>query len=49
MSFGKYKGEAIADLAASSEGAGYLKWLVKKNTVDPYLAKACKNALEQSA
>ena len=48
MSFGKYKGEAIADLAASSEGAGYLKWLVKKNTVDPYLAEACQQALESA-
>ena len=25
LSFGKHKSEAIADLAASSEGAGYLK------------------------
>ena len=46
MSFGKHKGEAIADLAASSEGAGYLKWLLKQDTVAPYLAQACKNALE---
>lgn len=49
LSFGKHKGETIADLAASSEGAGYLKWLLKQDTVDPYLAEACKNALEQSA
>ena len=35
MSFGKHKGEAIADLATSSEGAGYLKWLLKQDTVDP--------------
>ena len=49
LSFGKHKGEAIADLATSSEGAGYLKWLLKQDTVDPYLAEACKNALEQSA
>ena len=48
MSFGKHKGEAIADLAASSEGASYLKWLLKQDTVDPYLPEACKNALEQS-
>ena len=49
LSFGKHKGEAIADLATSSEGAGYLKWLLKQDTVDPYLAEACTNALEQSA
>ena len=48
LSFGKHKGEAIADLAIHSDGAGYLKWLLKQDTVDPYLAKACKNALEQS-
>ncbi len=46
MSFGKHKGEAIADLSASSDGAGYLKWLLKQDAVDPYLAEACKNALE---
>ena len=49
LSFGKHKGETIADLAASSEGTGYLKWLLKQDTVDPYLAEACTNALEQSA
>ncbi len=49
LSFGKHKGEAIADLATHSDGAGYLKWLLKQDTVDPYLAEACKNALEQSA
>ena len=48
MSFGKHKGEAIADLAASSDGAGYLKWLVKQENIDPYLAEACKNALESA-
>ena len=46
LSFGKHKGEAIADLATHSDGAGYLKWLLKQDTVDPYLAEACKNALE---
>jgi exodeoxyribonuclease X len=46
LSFGKHKGEAIADLAASSEGAGYIKWLLKQDTVDPYLAEACQQALE---
>ena len=49
LSFGKHKGAAIADLAASSEGTGYLKWLLKQDTVDPYLAEACTNTLEQSA
>ena len=39
--FGKYKSEAIADLAASSEGAGYIKWLLKKDSADSYLAQAC--------
>ena len=48
ISFGKHKGEAIADLAASSEGASYLKWLLKQDTVDPYLAEACKQALESA-
>ena len=45
LSFGKHKGEAIADLAASSEGAGYLKWLLKQDSVDLYLAQACQQAL----
>ena len=46
LSFGKYKGEAITDLANHSDGAGYLKWLLKQDTVDPYLAQACQQALE---
>ena len=46
LSFGKHKGEAIADLATHSNGAGYLKWLLKQDTVDPYLAEACQQALE---
>ena len=46
LSFGKYKGEAIADLANHSDGAGYLKWLLKQDTVYPYLAQACQQALE---
>ena len=46
MSFGKYKGEAIADLAATSDGAGYLKWLLKQDNVDPYLAQACQQLLD---
>ena len=46
LSFGKYKGEAIADLATHSDGAGYLKWLLKQDTVDSYLAEACQQVLE---
>ncbi|WLW65214.1 hypothetical protein [Psychrobacter sp. van23A] len=46
LSFGKHKGEAIADLATSSEGAGYLKWLLKQDSVDPYLVQACQQVLE---
>ena len=46
LSFGKHKGEAIADLATHTDGAGYLKWLLKQDTVDPYLAQACQQALE---
>ncbi|MEC5211127.1 exodeoxyribonuclease X [Psychrobacter sp. PL15] len=46
LSFGKHKGEAIADLAANSDGAGYLKWLLKQDNVDPYLAQACQQVLE---
>tara|TARA_R110002051_G_scaffold321172_1_gene408125 strand:- start:27 stop:743 length:717 start_codon:yes stop_codon:yes gene_type:complete len=45
LSFGKHKGEAIAYLATHSDGAGYLKWLLKQDTVDPYLAEACEQAL----
>lgn len=45
MSFGKYKGQAITDLAATSDGAGYLKWLLKQDNVDPYLAQACQQVL----
>ena len=37
LSFGKHKGEAIADLVTHSDGAGYLKWLLKQYSVDPYL------------
>ena len=46
LSFGKHKGEAIADLVISSEGAGYLKWLLKQDSIDSYLAQACQQALE---
>lgn len=46
MSFGKYKGEAIADLATTSDGANYLKWLLKQDNVDPYLAQACQQLLD---
>ena len=46
LSFGKHKGEAIADLAANSEGAGYIKWLLKQDSVDPYLAQACQQVLK---
>ena len=46
LSFGTHKGEAIADLATSSEGTGYLKWLLKQDNVDPYLAQACEQVLE---
>ena len=35
LSFGKHKGETIVDLAASSECAGYLKWLLKQDNVNP--------------
>lgn len=46
LSFGKYKGQAIKDLAATSDGAGYLKWLLTQDSVDPYLAQACQQALD---
>jgi exodeoxyribonuclease X len=46
LSFGKHKGEAIADLATNSEGAGYLKWLLRQDNIDPYLAQACQQLLE---
>ncbi|MDO5769808.1 MAG: 3'-5' exonuclease, partial [Psychrobacter sp.] len=46
MSFGKHKGEAIVDLAATSDGANYLKWLLKQDNVDPYLAQACQQILD---
>ena len=48
LSFGKHKGEAIIDLAANSEGARYLKWLLKQDTVEPHLAQACQQALESA-
>ena len=31
---------SIVDLAPHSGNAEYLKWLLKQNTVDPYLAEA---------
>ncbi|MGO1283374.1 MAG: 3'-5' exonuclease, partial [Psychrobacter sp.] len=46
FSFGKYKGEAIAKLATHSDGAGYLKWMLKQDSIDPYLAEACQQALD---
>lgn len=46
LSFGKYKGQAIKELAATSDGAGYLKWLLTQDSVDPYLAQACQQALD---
>lgn len=45
LSFGKYRGEAIADLATHSDGARYLKWLLKQDTDVPYLAEACGQTL----
>ncbi|WP_296404389.1 3'-5' exonuclease [Psychrobacter sp.] len=45
LSFGKYKGQAIADIAVTSEGASYLKWLVNQDSIDSYLAKACHQAI----
>ena len=36
LSFGKHKGEAIADLANHPDGAGYIKWQLKQDSVDPY-------------
>ena len=46
LSFGKYKGQAIKELAATSDGAGYLKWLLTQDSIDPYLAQACQQALD---
>ena len=46
LSFGKYKGQAIKELAATSAGAGYLKWLLTQDSIDPYLAQACQQALD---
>ncbi|WP_019672015.1 3'-5' exonuclease [Psychrobacter lutiphocae] len=46
FSFGKHKGEAIAEVAASADGAGYLKWLINQENIDPYLARACQQALD---
>ena len=46
FSFGKHKGKAIAELATDSDGAGYLKWMLKQDSIDPYLAKACQQALD---
>lgn len=48
LSFGKYKGQAIADIANNPDGAGYLKWLLNQDSVDPYLAEACSKALQSS-
>ena len=48
LSFAKHKGEAIADLATHSDGATYLKWLLKQDVVDRYLAEAFKQALESA-
>ena len=39
LSFDKHKCDAATDLAVNSEGAGYLKWLLKQDSGDPYLAQ----------
>ncbi|MGO2278785.1 MULTISPECIES: hypothetical protein [unclassified Psychrobacter] len=44
--FGKHKSEVIADLATSSEGACYINWRLKQDSIDPYLAQVCKQAFE---
>lgn len=49
LSFGKHKGVAIADLAGNADGAGYLKWLLKQDNVDPYLTQACQHALQSAS
>lgn len=41
FSFGKHKVKAIAELATHSDMAGYLKWLLKQDKIDPYLAHSC--------
>ena len=46
LSFGKHKGEAIADLANHSDEAGYIKWLLKQYSIDPRLSQAYQQALE---
>ena len=46
LSFGKHKSKAIVDLATHSDGAGYIKWLLKQDSVDPYLAQACQQVLK---
>ena len=46
LSFSEHKGEAIADLAASSECAGYIKPKLKQDSIDSYLAQACQQVLE---
>lgn len=45
FSFGKHKGEVIAEVAQTPKGRDYLKWLLKNNE-DPYLLQACQQLLE---
>ena len=45
-SFGKNKCEAIANLAASSKGIGYIKWRPKQDNADLYSAHAYQQVLE---
>ena len=45
LSFSEHKGEVIADLAASSECAGYIKSTLKQDSMDSYSAKACQQVL----
>ena len=46
LSFSEHKGEIIADLAASSECASYIKSMLKQDSIDSYLTQACQQVLE---
>lgn len=45
MSLKKHKGKVITDMAKNNDGRGYLQWVIDNIEDNPYLVKACQQAL----
>lgn len=46
MPLKKYKGQVITEMAKNNDGRKYLQWVIDNVEDNPYLIKACKQALE---